>query len=44
MNRFTREDMDKEFAYGVFAGFTIVLGIAAVAVCVYALFNPQILG
>lgn len=44
MKQYSYEDMDREFKLGILAGITLVLGIAAVAVCCYVMYNPQILG
>lgn len=44
MKNYSHEDLHKEFTLGMFAGITLVLGVAAVAACVYIMFNPQILG
>lgn len=35
--------LQREFKIGVFAGVAMTIGVIAVAVMVYALFNPQIL-
>lgn len=35
--------LQKEFKMGILAGVAMTIGVAAVAVMVYALFNPSIL-
>jgi hypothetical protein len=44
MNHEHYTQLQKEFKIGVFAGVAMTIGVAAVAVMVYALFNPSILG
>lgn len=36
--------LQKEFKVGMFAGIAMTIGVLAVAVMIYAVFNPQILG
>ena len=44
MKHFDYDDLHKEFKLGMLAGITLILGISAIAVCVYLFINPQILG
>ena len=42
MNYEHYKQLQKEFKMGMLAGVTLVLGLIAVAVMVYAMFNPSI--
>lgn len=44
MKHFDYDDLQKEFKLGMLAGITLVLGVAAIAVCIYLFTNPQIVG
>jgi hypothetical protein len=42
MNYEHYKELQKEFKTGMLAGVTLVLGVIAIAVMIYAMFNPSI--